>query len=100
VTPRFQSDPALFVIACVVPPSLTRTQFAGVPSRFRYDTVTTMVVVGKPESGETAASESLVGPAAAHAGTTADRTSTNAAIDATIRACRPPPTRDHDRVPG
>ena len=35
-----------------LPPSLTRTQFAGVPSRFRYETVTTIVVVGEPESGD------------------------------------------------
>jgi hypothetical protein len=99
VTPRFQSSPATRAIARVEPATVTRTQSAGDPSRFRYVTVTTTVVVGWPVCGETVASERRVGPAAAHAGTTADSTSTAAAIDAAIRVCHPP-MGDLDGVTG
>lgn len=90
VTPRFQSSPATRVIPRVDPATVTRTQSAGEPSRFRYETVITTVVVGWPVRGETVASDRRVGPAAAQAGTTADSTSTTAASDATIRVCHPP----------
>jgi hypothetical protein len=100
VTPRFQSVPLTRAMAWPVPPIVTRTQFAGDPSRLRYDTVTTMAVVGYPERGETAASDSLVGPAAAHTGTTLDRTSARAASEATDRPRRPSRIKGRDRVPG
>ena len=99
VTPRFQSVPPTRAIACAVPPIVTRTQFAGDPSRLRYETVTTTDVVGYPLVGETDASNSFVGPAAAHAGTAADKTSTSAASEATNRACRPQPIKDRYPVP-
>jgi hypothetical protein len=100
VTPRFQSPPVTLAIAWVAPPTVTRTQSAGDPSRFRYETVMTIVVVGRPDRGETVGSDRRVGPDAAHAGATADSTSTVAAIDAAIRAGHPPPIGVLDRGPG
>jgi hypothetical protein len=55
-----------------------------------------MAVFGVPDRGETTGSKSFVGPADAHAGATAARTSRNAAIDATIRTCPAPPMGDLD----
>jgi hypothetical protein len=90
VTPRFQSVPLALVIVRVDPATVTRTQSAGDPSRFRYPTVIATVVVVVPERGDADASERRVGPEPAHAGATAESRSRIATSDAPIRACHRP----------
>jgi hypothetical protein len=99
VTPRFQSSPAIWLIAWVSPATRRRTQSAGEPSRFRYATVTTIAVAGVPESGDSEASNRRVGPEPAHTGTTVDSAIRTAAIDATIRAGHRPPVNACDDDP-
>ena len=88
VTPRFQSVPLVRTIVRADPATVTRTQLAGDPSRFRYPTVIATVVVVVPERGDADGSESRVGPEPAHAGATADSRRRTATIDAQIRACQ------------
>ncbi len=90
VTPRFQSVPLVRTIVRADPATVTRTQLAGDPSRFRYPTVIATVVVVVPERGDADGSESRVGPEPAHAGATADSRRRTATIDAQIRACQRP----------
>jgi hypothetical protein len=91
VTPRFQSVPLVRAIVRVDPATVTRTQSAGDPSRFRYPTVIATVVVVVPERGDADGSERRVGPGPAHAGATANRRRRRTAtIDAPIRACHRP----------
>ena len=90
VTPRFQLVPLVLAIVRVDPATVTRTQSAGDPSRFRYPTVIATVVVVVPERGDADGLERRVGPGPAQAGATADKRRRTATIDAPIRACHRP----------
>src|SRR5215204_1435305 len=96
-------------MACVDPATLTRTQSAGDPSRLRYVTAKTIVVLVVPLPGDTEAPDRRVGPAAADAGATRARTSTMAtphtprvARMACVRAPSPgtSPARERARTTG
>jgi hypothetical protein len=81
-TPDFQFVPPSLVIAWATPSTITDTCSGAEPSRLRYVTAKTIVVVGVADRGETCGSISFVGPSTARTGATRAKTTNSAAQSA------------------